>query len=196
MSSLVNHSPSASGASIIRSLDDVEWEVLVVASSLAIRDVDAHLGRSGTVIANRGASGIDGFVSTALGVASAGRRTIALTGDLSLLHDSNGFLCDATDDLVIVVVDNDGGGLFDTLPQASHAQDFERLFVAPQGRDLAQLARFHGLDFTDVDTVSELSGIVGDQLDMPGTSLIRVAVDRSHDLEVRRRLDDVGRSLF
>ena len=196
MSSLVNHSLSASGAAIIRSLDDVEWEVLVVASSLAIRDVDAHLGRSGTVIGNRGASGIDGFVSTALGVASGGRRTIALTGDLSLLHDSNGFLCDATDDLVIVVVDNDGGGLFDTLPQASHAPDFERLFVAPQGRDLAQLARFHGLEFRDVDTVSDLSGIVGDQLDMPGTSLIRVAVDRSHDLEIRRRLDGVGRSLF
>ena len=196
ISSVLNDSATPSGADIARSLDDVDWDVLVVASSLAIRDVDAHLTRSGTVIANRGASGIDGFVSTALGVASAGQRTVALTGDLSLMHDSNGFLCDVTDDLVIVVVDNNGGGLFDALPQASHVADFERLFVTPQNRDLADLARFHNLEFTEVNNVSDLSEIVRDQLDTPATTLVRVAVDRSHDLDVRRRLDTVARSLL
>jgi 2-succinyl-5-enolpyruvyl-6-hydroxy-3-cyclohexene-1-carboxylate synthase len=195
-SRLLEQSKSPSGPAIAQAMGDVDWEVLVVASSLAIRDIDAHLGRSGTVVANRGASGIDGFVSTALGVSSTGLRTVAVTGDLSLLHDSNGFLYDRSDDLVIVVIDNNGGGLFDALPQASHASDFERLFVAPQGRDLAQLAKFHDLAYTDVDHVSDLSKIVGDQLGSPGISLIRVGVDRSHDLEMRQRLDEVGRSLF
>ena len=68
--------------------------------------------------------------------------------------------------------------------------------MAPQNRDLANLARFHNLEFTEVNSVSDLSEIVRDQLDSPATSLVRVAVDRSHDLDVRRRLDTVARSLL
>ena len=178
-----------SGPRIVMALNDVAWEGMVVASSLPIRDVDAHLQRGGPVFANRGASGIDGFVSTALGVASRVPRTVALAGDLSLLHDSNGFLNDGDIDLTLVVMDNNGGGLFDTLPQAKHAPDFERLFVTPPGRDLEDLARFHRLGYEETGDSRALTDVVGASLERPGVDLIRVPVDRSADLEIRAQLD-------
>jgi 2-succinyl-5-enolpyruvyl-6-hydroxy-3-cyclohexene-1-carboxylate synthase len=182
-----------SGASIARSLNDVSWERLVVASSLPIREVDSHLTRRGTVIANRGASGIDGFVSTALGVASAKSRTLAISGDLSLLHDSNGFLCDVIDDLVMIVLDNDGGGLFDDLPPAAHAPSYERLFVTPHGRDLEQLARFHNLWFMTAQTPEEAASSSMEALDRGGRHLIRVPIERRADLKARQMLDEASR---
>jgi 2-succinyl-5-enolpyruvyl-6-hydroxy-3-cyclohexene-1-carboxylate synthase len=183
------------GPGVAHALSKVGWGALVVASSLPIRDVDAHLDRAGKVIANRGASGIDGFVSTALGVAGVVERTAALSGDLSLLHDSNGFLADGLDDLVLVVVDNGGGGLFDNLPQASHAPDFERLFIAGQNRDLALLAAFHGLAYAVCEDAAGLPAIVDASLLTGGRHLIRVPVDRRSDLEARRDLDDAARAV-
>lgn len=182
-------SDQMSGPLVASTLNDVDWQSLVVASSLPIREVDAHLRRPGPVFANRGASGIDGFVSTALGVASHRPRTLALVGDLSLLHDSNGFLHDDSIDLTMVVIDNRGGGLFDSLPPASHAPDYERLFVTDPRRDLETLARFHGLGYLEARDPESLRQMVGQSLDRPGVDLIRVPVDRAHDLQVRGQLD-------
>lgn len=182
-------SADMSGAKVVVALNDVEWGSLVVASSLPIREVDAHLVRSGPVYANRGASGIDGFVSTALGIAGEMERTLALTGDLSLLHDSNGFINDADIDLTIIVIDNGGGGLFDSLPQARHAPDFERLFVAPPKRSFADLAQFHRLRFHDATSARSLEELARRALGREGLDLIRVAVDRRFDLGLRRQLD-------
>jgi 2-succinyl-5-enolpyruvyl-6-hydroxy-3-cyclohexene-1-carboxylate synthase len=178
-----------SGPRIVMALNEAAWEGMVVASSLPIRDVDAHLQRGGPVFANRGASGIDGFVSTALGVASRIPRTVALAGDLSLLHDSNGFLHDGDIDLTLVVIDNNGGGLFDTLPQALHAPDYERLFVTPPERDLEDLARFHRLRYEEAGDSRALTDLVEASLGRQGVDLVRVPVDRSADLEVRAQLD-------
>jgi len=114
-------------------------------------------------------------------------RTLALSGDLSLLHDSNGFLHDGQVDLTLVVVDNGGGGLFDSLPQASHAPDFERLFVTPPHRDLAALASFHGARAHRVGSRPELIAAISTGLDAPGLDVVIVPVDRAHDLEARRR---------
>ncbi len=183
---------SPTGPGVAAMLDDSRWETLVVASSLPIRDVDSQLTRAGAVVANRGASGIDGFVSTALGVASAGSQTVALSGDLSLLHDSNGFIASNTQDLVIVVVDNGGGGLFDLLPQARHAPGFERLFTTPPNRDVAHLAAFHGIQYSETDDLSELSRMVTLGQDGGGVALIRVPVDRQTDAASRRALDEIG----
>ena len=119
---------------------------------------------------------------------------MAITGDLGLLHDANGFLTDTDDDLVIVVVDNDGGGLFDGLPQAQHAPSYERLFVAPQHRDLAKLAEFHDLSYVEVGEISELAHAVDVRLEAGGRSLIRVPVSRLVDLEMRQMLDEAARS--
>lgn len=190
MEGVLASSDEMSGALVASTLNDVDWHGLVVASSLPIREVDAHLHRSGPVFANRGASGIDGFVSMALGVASRLPRTLALAGDLSLLHDSNGFLHDDSLDLTIVVIDNQGGGLFDSLPQAGHAPDYERLFVTPPGRDLEVLARFHGLRYAEARDRETLNSAAGEALERPGVDLIRVPVDRRHDLKVRAQLEE------
>jgi 2-succinyl-5-enolpyruvyl-6-hydroxy-3-cyclohexene-1-carboxylate synthase len=194
MAQVIDSQQLPTGAAIARSLSKARWETLVVGSSLPIREVDAHLNRSGDIIANRGASGIDGFVSTALGVSSTRRRTLAITGDLGLLHDANGFLTDSDDDLVIVVVDNNGGGLFDGLPQARHAPSYERLFVAPQQRDLAKLSEFHNLGYIEINKVSELPDAVDSMMEGGGLSLIRVPVSRPTDMEMRQQLDQAARS--
>ena len=188
--------PTPTGASVARALNVVQWETLVAASSLPIREVDAHLARPGRVIGNRGASGIDGFVSTGLGAASAGRRTVSLAGDLSLLHDANGFLSDVIDDLVLVVIDNGGGGLFDSLPPSAHAPHFERLFVAPPDRDIEQLARFHRIDCVTANSTEELTAAIEELLDRGGVSVLRIPVDRGTDLQMRQSLDEIGRSVM
>lgn len=189
MDRLIMTGSDMSGAAVVGALNTVDWGCLVAASSLPIREVDAHLTRSGPVFANRGASGIDGFVSTALGVAAARERALALAGDLSLLHDSNGFLNDAAIDLTVVVIDNGGGGLFDSLPQARHAPDYERLFVTPPDRDLEILADFHGLRYQEVTGIDALSRAVNEALGREGVDLIRVPVDRAFDLDLRNQLD-------
>ena len=181
---------SMTGASVAEAMNELAWGSLVVSSSLPIREIDAHLSRPGPVFANRGASGIDGLVSTALGVASVIPGTLAVTGDLALLHDSNGFLGETEIDLCIVVIDNDGGGLFDALPQAAHAPQYERLFVTPPARDLAKLAAFHGLAFSTVSDRVALANAAGEALDRGGLSLIRVPVNRALDRRLRAQLGD------
>jgi 2-succinyl-5-enolpyruvyl-6-hydroxy-3-cyclohexene-1-carboxylate synthase len=124
---------------------------LVVSSSMPVRDVEWFgPARSDlTVHANRGANGIDGVVSTAVGVALTGAPTTVLIGDVAFLHDSTALigLADRDVDLHIVVADNDGGGIFSFLPQATEIEGttFEALFGTPHGTDLAALAAAHHL---------------------------------------------------
>lgn len=169
-------------------LNSTTWDALVVGSSLPIREVDLHLTRPGRVYANRGASGIDGFVSTALGVASVHTRTVAFCGDLTFLHDTNGFLNDAEIDATFVVIDNGGGGLFDSLPQAGHAPHFERLFVTPPRRDLSAVASAHGLDVSVCDELTSLAGLVESNLAERGVGVVIVPVDRIRDAEARTQI--------
>ena len=129
-----------------------EGSSLVLSSSMPVRDVEWFAApRAGVdVYSNRGANGIDGVVSTAVGVALATRRpTTVLIGDVAVLHDTNGMLMASSRDidLTIVVVDNDGGGIFSFLPQATSLppDTFERLFGTPHGVDLIALAAVHGI---------------------------------------------------
>jgi 2-succinyl-5-enolpyruvyl-6-hydroxy-3-cyclohexene-1-carboxylate synthase len=132
---------------------------VVVASSMAIRHVDRHASRREDLVwhANRGVAGIDGNVSTALGVAvgtaaTTGAPVVAVVGDLALLHDANAWLLDAAVeglDLTVVVLDDDGGTIFDLLPPGAFPAQ-RRLFATPHGRDLAHLAALHGLAFARV----------------------------------------------
>jgi 2-succinyl-5-enolpyruvyl-6-hydroxy-3-cyclohexene-1-carboxylate synthase len=152
------------------------------------------------MVANRGASGIDGFVSTALGVALVSDGpTVALCGDLSLLHDANGFLLapDAPQvDVTFVVVDNDGGGIFSFLPQAGFPGSFERVFGTPHGRDLQHLAAFHDLGYTHVATAGEVTGAVGDAIGAGGIQLVHLRTDRQANVELHRRITaEVGAAL-
>jgi 2-succinyl-5-enolpyruvyl-6-hydroxy-3-cyclohexene-1-carboxylate synthase len=124
---------------------------LVVASSMPVRDVEWYGPTRADidVFANRGANGIDGTVATAIGVALTGRPTAVLLGDVALLHDSSALigLADRSVDLTVVVIDNDGGGIFSFLPQAEQLDTatYELLFGTPHHTDLATLIRAHGL---------------------------------------------------
>ncbi len=124
---------------------------LVVSSSMPVRDVEWYgPNRSDIdVFSNRGANGIDGVIATGIGVALTGRPTTVLVGDVAFLHDSSSLaaLRHRPITLDVVVIDNDGGGIFSFLPQATQvtADRFEQLFGTPHGTDLAALARAHGL---------------------------------------------------
>ncbi len=183
------------GPSVARALSTVDFDLLVTASSMPVRDIDAHIVHGARTIANRGASGIDGFVSTALGAASAGGRTMAFAGDLSFLHDAGGLVVDRLGDVVFLIVDNGGGGLFDLLPQAEHAPGYERLFVTPHGLDLPILTAAYGLGASVVDRVDGLAGRLSELLGSGGPHAVIVPVDRETDLKQRRALDDAARQV-
>jgi 2-succinyl-5-enolpyruvyl-6-hydroxy-3-cyclohexene-1-carboxylate synthase len=159
---------------------------VMIGSSMPIRDVDtfwpaAEPGQR--FLANRGASGIDGLVSTGLGAAAAAPDvpTVLLLGDLSLYHDMNGLWAARRHGLraVIVVLDNDGGGIFSFLPQARHPDVFEELFGTPLGLDLADVARLYGLGYHQAPDVAGLPAVLRAALAEDGTSLVRVAFDRA-----------------
>ncbi len=125
---------------------------LVVSSSMPVRDVEWYgPNRSDIdVFSNRGANGIDGVIATGVGVALTGQHTTVLVGDVAFLHDSSSLVALRSRPITldVVVIDNDGGGIFSFLPQATQVgpDRFEQLFGTPHGTDLAALARAHGLD--------------------------------------------------
>ena len=147
-----------------------------------------------TVHANRGANGIDGVVSTAIGVASSGVPTVALVGDIAFLHDSSALIALARRGLAltIVVVDNDGGGIFSFLGQADalDADRFEQLFGTPHGTDCAALARAHGLTAVEAQTPVALSRALAR---VAGTTVIVVKTDRRANVALHRALNDAVR---
>jgi 2-succinyl-5-enolpyruvyl-6-hydroxy-3-cyclohexene-1-carboxylate synthase len=183
---------------------------LVVGASNAVRDLSfvGPLDPDVAMYANRGASGIDGTVSTAIGVAlSAPGRTVALLGDLTFLHDVSGLLLGPRerhpDDLTIVVADDDGGGIFSLLEQGDPrlAADFERVFGTPHGADLGALCAGAGVPFTDIDPAG-LEALLaqpafpnGHRDVVPeGLRVVRVATDRQglRDLHAALRSEAVA----
>jgi 2-succinyl-5-enolpyruvyl-6-hydroxy-3-cyclohexene-1-carboxylate synthase len=162
---------------------------VVVASSMPVRDLEWFGGPGAIAHANRGANGIDGVVSTALGRALAGTPTVAIVGDIAFVHDSNALvgLRTRSADLRIVVVDNDGGGIFSFLPQATAlpADQFETLLGTPHGTDIEGLARAHGIDASTITDAGELA----ERLTHPGPWLVRVPTDRAENVVVHNRLN-------
>jgi 2-succinyl-5-enolpyruvyl-6-hydroxy-3-cyclohexene-1-carboxylate synthase len=166
--------------------------LLVVGSSKPVRDLFVAGGRQGVrVLANRGAAGIDGMVSTAVGAALAhGGQTYALLGDLTFLHDSNGLLIGPDEprpDLTLVVVNNDGGAIFGLLEQGApeHRAVFERVFGTPHGADLEALCAATRTAYRLVGTVEELRKALGET---GGIRVVEVRTDRHDAVELDRRL--------
>ena len=158
--------------------------VLVVSSSMPVRDVE-WFGRASTttVLSNRGANGIDGVIASAIGAAiGSGRRTVLLIGDVAFCHDLSSLVGLAARglDLTIVVVDNDGGGIFSFLPQrgALAADRFEQLFGTPHGTDLVGVARAHGLGARTAHTLLDLR----EALDDRECSVVRIVSDRDQNV--------------
>jgi len=165
-----------------------EGAVLTVASSMPVRDLEWFGGTHASAHSNRGANGIDGVTSTALGRALAGVTSVLLIGDLAFVHDVNALvaLAGRGADLRIVVVDNDGGGIFSFLPQAEElvGERFEQLFGTPLGADVELLGQAHRIPTRTVTTTTELA----DQLGRPGPWIARVPSDRAENVTVHRRL--------
>jgi 2-succinyl-5-enolpyruvyl-6-hydroxy-3-cyclohexene-1-carboxylate synthase len=164
-------------------------ELLYVSSSMPVRDVDALAPRRGRVLANRGLNGIDGIVSSAAGAAAAtGARPIVLLGDLALLHDLGGLVAAARLRLPLTVlcVNNDGGGIFQFLPIARHADRFEELFATPHGLDLEGAARLCRAEFLRVSDGRQLRAAL--QRPASGLRLLEARTDRAANVEQHRAL--------
>jgi 2-succinyl-5-enolpyruvyl-6-hydroxy-3-cyclohexene-1-carboxylate synthase len=161
--------PGLEGAVAAEVVQRVGSDDLVFASSsMPVRDLDTFLPGLGDadgalmVLGNRGASGIDGIVSTAAGASSATRsRVVAIVGDLALLHDSNGLslLREEGVRVLLVVVNNDGGGIFHLLPIREHEPAFTPLFATPHGRDFSHLAAFHSLPHARADVRGDVAAV-------------------------------------
>jgi 2-succinyl-5-enolpyruvyl-6-hydroxy-3-cyclohexene-1-carboxylate synthase len=158
---------------------------LVVAASMPIRDLEWYAEGSTSpprVLANRGVNGIDGVVSTALGVAASaggqGVRTVALMGDLTFLHDVSGLVNLSDSPCTFVVLDNGGGGIFSFLPQATSVEPalFEQLFGTPPTSDIGKVARGFGLAVHEVSALSQLESALAAPTSAPTPALVRVEV--------------------
>ncbi len=174
-----------------------EGSALFVSSSMPVRDLDAFALPRDTevrVFGNRGASGIDGIVSTALGVASEWRRpAAAVLGDVAFYHDMNGLLAARrwSPDLALVVIHNDGGGIFHMLPVRELEPAFTPYFAAPHGLDFRWAARLYGLPFHRVEGAAALSGALREAREAGGTHIVEVRSDR--EAARRRREETVER---
>ena len=161
---------------------------LFIANSLAVRDVEWFWPANDRGIqpfVNRGANGIDGTLSTALGVAHRHRPAVLLTGDLALLHDTNGFLSvpKLQGHLTIVLVNNSGGGIFERLPIANFEPPFEDFFATPQQVDFSALCRSYGVAYEAVTNWAQLADRLR-TLPETGVRVLEVRCDRktSHAL--------------
>jgi 2-succinyl-5-enolpyruvyl-6-hydroxy-3-cyclohexene-1-carboxylate synthase len=161
---------------------------------MPVRDLDTFFPgsrRAVRFLANRGASGIDGVVSTALGVSAVSPGPILLTiGDLSFYHDLNGLLAAKQHQLraTIVLLHNDGGGIFSFLPQAQDQEHFEELFGTPHGLDFRPAAEMYGLHYQRPACWEEFRTAVRRSLDAPGVTLIEVRTERRANVEIHRSL--------
>jgi 2-succinyl-5-enolpyruvyl-6-hydroxy-3-cyclohexene-1-carboxylate synthase len=196
MSDVVHRKDAWSGLSVAAAICRrmPSGSLLFTSNSMSIRLLDlAFANRSGRLrtLCNRGASGIDGITSTALGIAAAAcRPTLLLTGDLAFLHDLGGLLLARHESipLTIVVLDDNGGGIFSFLPVASQqeAVGFDRLFRTPHDLDLSRAAALFELEYRLVESEADLESALDQALERPVVSIVHVRVDAS-DNESRFR---------
>jgi 2-succinyl-5-enolpyruvyl-6-hydroxy-3-cyclohexene-1-carboxylate synthase len=166
-----------------------EGSAIFCGNSMVIRDVDTAL-RGGPqalrLVGNRGASGIDGNVSTTLGLAAGWPGpVVGLVGDLALYHDMNGLLAARDLNAVLVVFNNGGGAIFEHLPQR-RLHEFERYWLTPSGLEIAKIAELYRLRHARVADAETLEAEMRTALARSGVDLIEIAVDRAHSVERHR----------
>ena len=174
-------------------------------SSMPVRDLDTFLPGGDTTVrclSNRGANGIDGVLSSALGAAAADppAPVLLVLGDLSFLHDINALAAARVPDasVTILLVDNDGGGIFSFLPQATADRSdvglpdqFERLLGTPHGTDLAAAARALGAEVAEI-RAGAIGTAVGGSFERPGIKVLHLRTDRTRNVELHRRVLDAA----
>ena len=165
---------------------------LFAGNSMPVRDLDSFFAagaRPVRFLANRGASGIDGVVSTALGVSSVSSGPCVLViGDLSLYHDMNGLLAAKRHGLqvTIVLLHNDGGGIFSFLPQAETVESFEDLFGTPHGLDFRHAAKLYGLVYCEPEDSQAFRTALQKSFHTPGVTMIAVHTNRDANARLHR----------
>ncbi|MYL31301.1 2-succinyl-5-enolpyruvyl-6-hydroxy-3-cyclohexene-1-carboxylic-acid synthase [Halobacillus halophilus] len=168
-----------------------------IGNSMPIRDVDSFFmstPKRVTMMANRGANGIDGVISTALGTAAAGRKTTLLLGDISFFHDMNGLWMAKSQGLplTIVVINNDGGGIFSYLPQSRDPKHFEELFGTPLGLDLKPAVEMYGGRHLRVQTWEEYRQALAESASSQQLMVIEAMVSRDDHVDFHNtRWNDV-----
>ena len=167
-----------------------------IANSMTIRDFDYFwFSRESKAIlyGNRGVNGIDGTISTALGLAANGKPTYLVTGDLSLFHDLNGLAVAKTHNLNLIIIlhNNDGGGIFEYLPQKG-TKHFDYLFSTSQGLDYSGTAKLYGCGYTKISSPDELSSVlakIGQEL---GVHIIEIPTNREYSRELHKKYTKVS----
>jgi 2-succinyl-5-enolpyruvyl-6-hydroxy-3-cyclohexene-1-carboxylate synthase len=177
-----------------------EWPVML-ANSSAVRDWESYGSRleaQRTVVSFRGASGIDGTLSLAAGLTAQWGQLALVCGDLALLHDSNGWLWrqQLGGRLLVLLIDNRGGGIFEQLPMPRENLDFERLFAMPQDLDPLALAVAHGVPGRNCNNLEDLPAALAwmqadEQANEP-MLLLRFSTERAADAQLRRELRRSG----
>jgi 2-succinyl-5-enolpyruvyl-6-hydroxy-3-cyclohexene-1-carboxylate synthase len=173
---------------------------IVVASSMPVRDAETFFPvrpDPPRVLANRGANGIDGTVSTAFGVAAAsGGPVVLLIGDVALAHDVGGLLAASRLGLklTIVLLHNDGGGIFDFLPVSLEGADYDRHVATPHGLDFAHAAALYGCGYEAADTVEGFRAAMGRALAADVTSIVAVHTDRAANVALHQAAWDEVRA--
>ncbi|GHH37270.1 2-succinyl-5-enolpyruvyl-6-hydroxy-3-cyclohexene-1-carboxylic-acid synthase [Lentzea cavernae] len=197
---LLDATPWPTGLHVARDLVQAvpSGSLLFVGSSNPIRDVDFVAERRPDVAvhANRGAAGIDGNVSTAIGLATVhDGPAYALMGDLTFLHDSNGLLADRLPDLTIVVLNDDGGGIFSLLEQGApeHDASFERIFGTPHGTDLTALCAGYRIPHSTVDDQEEFRSAIASP---KGLQVVEVQAKRDELRALHQRLKATVSTVF
>lgn len=171
-----------------------EDAILFAGNSMPVRDMDTFfpsVAKPIKFLANRGASGIDGVVSSALGTSAATKRKLVLViGDLSFYHDMNGLLAAKAHglDATIIVINNDGGGIFSFLPQAAYKDVFEPYFGTPHGLTFHASAELYGLGYCKAESWPQFRAAVARSLACPGTTIIEVPSDRALNVVLHRRI--------
>ncbi len=170
--------------------------LLYAGNSMPVRDLDTFFPGGGGAIrfmANRGANGIDGVLSSALGAgAYAAGPLVLAVGDLSFYHDSNGLLAAKLHRLraTIVLLNNNGGGIFSFLPQAAYPEHFEQLFGTPHGLDFSRFAAAYGAGFTRIATWNEFRCAARAALSSEGVQIIEVPTERASNVRLHREVWD------
>ena len=167
---------------------------LFLSNSMPVRDVDAFVPDLPGVVpalGNRGASGIDGIVSTAAGASlGTGSHVVAVVGDLALIHDMNGLMALREDGirLTLVVIQNDGGGIFHRLPIREHEPEFTRYFATPHGLEVSRIAELHGLPHTRARSLEELDRALDEAAGWDPGGIVEVPTDRDGSMERSREV--------
>ena len=167
-----------------------------VANSMSIRDFDYFWfsGESAAVLyGNRGVNGIDGTISTALGLATNGLPTYLVTGDLSFFHDVNGLAVAKTHNLNLTIIlhNNDGGGIFEYLPQKG-TKHFDYLFSTSQGLDYSGAAKLYGCGYTKITSPDELSAVLANVSSETGVHIIEIPTNREYSRQLHKKYTKVS----